>query len=238
MTTMRRALAGELPERYVPQFWLMPFRERVEASLRPGQAILDVGSGRAPTVVPARRLDAVHYAGLDIASTELAAAPEGSYDEQVVGDATTFIPDLAGRFDLALSYQVFEHVRPMPAALANVRAYLKPGGLMVAQLSGAFSLFGLLNRVVPEQLSTRAMARLLDRDPDSVFPTHYDRCWHSALARALEPWSSAEIVPLYTGAGYLAFARPLQALYLGLEEQVCRRDWRNLASYYILVARA
>jgi SAM-dependent methyltransferase len=235
---MRRALAGELPERYVPEFWLRPFHERVEASLRPGQAILDVGSGRAPTVVPADRPPGVRYVGLDISSAELAAAGEGAYDERVVSDVSRAIPDLAGRFDLVLSYQVFEHVKPLPAALDHVHSYLKPGGVMLAQLSGAFSLFGLLNRVVPEKVGKKAMDRLLNRDPDSVFPAFYDHSWHTALARALAPWESAEIIPLYTGAGYLAFARPLQALYLGFEELACRRDWRNLASYYIIVARA
>lgn len=235
---MRRALAGELPERYVPEFWLRPFQARVDAELRPGQEILDVGSGRTPTVPPAGRPDGARYVGLDISAGELAAAPEGSYDEQIVGDVSEPNPSLAGRFDLVLSYQVFEHVKPLPAALDHVRSYLKPDGVMVAQLSGAFSMFGLLNRVVPEALAKKAMNRLLKRDPESVFPAHYDHCWHSALVRALRPWRSAEIVPLHTGAGYLAFARPLQALYLGYEELAVARDKRNLASYYIIVARA
>ena len=235
---MRRALDGELPDRYVPEFWTRPFRERVEAALRPGQAILDVGSGRAPTVAPADRPADVHYVGLDISSSELDAAPEGSYDERVVGDVSRYAPALEDRFDLALSYQVFEHVKPLPAALSHVHGYLKPGGLMIAQLSGTFSMFGVLNRVVPDRLGKMAMEKLLKRDPESVFPAFYDRCWHSALARDLARWQSAEIVPLYTGAGYLAFARPLQALYLGFEELACRHDRRNLASYYIIVARA
>lgn len=237
-TTMRRALAGELPERYVPEFWLSTFRERLESSLRPGQAILDVGAGRAPTVTPAERPEGVRYVGLDISSAELAAAPDGSYDERVTGDVSQFIPEFEGRFDLALSYQVFEHVKPLPEALAHIHRYLKPGGVMVAQLSGTFSVFGLLNRVVPSSLATWGMERFLNRDPESVFPAFYDRCWHSALARALQPWTSAEIIPLYTGAGYFAFARPLQALYLGFEELAWRGDRRNLASYYIIVARA
>ncbi|HEX6584523.1 MAG TPA: class I SAM-dependent methyltransferase [Thermoleophilaceae bacterium] len=236
-TTMRRALGGELPERYVPEFWLRTFRERVEESLRPGQAILDVGSGRAPAVPPAERPAGVHYVGLDISSAELAAAQEGSYDERVTGDVSRFIPELEGRFDLALSYQVFEHVKPLPAALGHIHRYLKPGGVMVAQLSGTFSVFGLLNRVVPSRFATWALERFLNRAPESVFPAFYDRCWHSALARALQPWPSVEIIPLYTGADYLAFVRPLQALYLGFEDLAWRGDRRNLASYYIIVAR-
>jgi 2-polyprenyl-6-hydroxyphenyl methylase/3-demethylubiquinone-9 3-methyltransferase len=235
---MRRALDGELPERYVPEFWLRPFQERVRAEVRAGQAILDVGSGRAPTVPPVERPGNIRYVGLDISAGELAAAPAGSYDEAITGDIADFNPALERRFDLALSYQVFEHVRPLPAALESIRRYLKPGGRMVAQLSGTFSVFGIANRVVPPRLGVKAMEHLLNRDPESVFPAFYDRCWHSALARALEPWASAEVIPLYTGAGYLAFARPLQAVYLGFEELAWRGDRRNLASYYIIVAQA
>lgn len=238
LTAMRQALAGDLPERYVHEFWLRPFREQVHAALQPGQVVLDVGSGREVTVPPAERPDGGRYVGLDVSSGELGAAPAGSYDETVTGDVTTFIPGLEGRFDLALSYQVFEHVRPLPVALDHIRRYLKPGGRMVAQLSGTFSVFGLLNRVIPPRLGMKAMERFLNRDPESVFPAFYDRCWHSALERALERWESVEIIPLYTGAGYLGFARPLQALYLGFEDLAWRADWRNLASYYIIVARS
>src|SRR5918992_14177 len=143
---MRRALGGELPERYVPEFWLRPFQERVRAEVRAGQAILDVGSGRAPTLPLLERPGDIRYVGLDISAGELAAAPAGSYDEAITGDVADFEPALERRFDLALSYQVFEHVRPLPAALENIRRYLKPGGRMVAQLSGTFSVFGVANR--------------------------------------------------------------------------------------------
>jgi SAM-dependent methyltransferase len=235
---MRDALRGRLPPRYVREFWWEPFHERVLAELAPGQAILDVGSGRAPTVPPAERLDGSSYVGLDLSAAELATAPAGSYDQMVTGDVSERMPALDGQFDLAVSYQVFEHVRRLPAALDNIRHYLRPGGVMVAQLSGAFSLFGLGNRAVPASLGVKAMERFLHRDPETVFPAHYDRCWDSALRRDMASWQEVEIMPLYTGAGYLGFARSLQALYIGFEELAYRRDRRNLASYYVIVARA
>jgi SAM-dependent methyltransferase len=235
--TVRAALRGSLPPRYVEEFWRRPYEAVVQRSLAPGQRILDLGSGAAPAIPPDRRPAGVTYEGLDISGAELEKAPPGSYDARHVADAVHHLPELDGRYDLIVSFQVFEHIRPLAAAVENIRRYLRPGGLLVSQFSGTFSLFGLLNRIVPQRLAVWGMKHLMYRDPDSVFPAHYDRCWDSALRRMFAPWAEVEIEPLYTGAGYLAFARPLQALYVGAEEQWARRDARNLAAYYIVTAR-
>jgi hypothetical protein len=81
------------------------------------------------------------------------------------------------------------------------------------------------------------MQRLLHRDPESVFPAHYDHCHDDGIRERMNGWSQVEITPLYTNAGYLAFARPLQAAYLGVEEWIVRTDRRNLATYYQVDAR-
>lgn len=198
-------------------------------------AVLDVGAGREPTVPAPDRHDN-YYVGLDISRAELERAPESSYDRIVVADARERVDELAGSFDLVLSFQVLEHVKPLEGAIENFRSYLKPGGRLLAQLSGTFSLFGLINRVVPAGLGVWAMRRLLGRDPETVFPAHYDHCWHTALRRMLEPWSQVDVGPLYTGGGYFGFWRPLQAAYLGYEEWTLRGDRRNLASYYVIDA--
>lgn len=233
---MRDALRDELPPRYDGEFWHEHFDAAVRARLRPGKRILDLGSGAKPAVPPERRPEGVEYVGLDISRHELERAPRGSYDSFHVADAVVAQPELEGRFDLVLSYLVMEHVKPLSAVVENTRAYLVPGGVMVSQLAGAFSLFAGLNRLVPHRVAVWGMERLLHRDPESVFPAHYNRCWHSALQPMFSNWSEAQIEPLYTSAGYLAFARPAQALYLGVEEWWVRRGMRNLAAYYLITA--
>ena len=224
-----------LPRRY-QEPWRAPFERRVDACLRPGMAILDVGAGRHPTIPPDRRPAGVRYVGLDISAAELAAATPGSYDEQWVADATRRVVGLSDRFDLVVSWQVLEHVKPLYAAIENFRAYLRPGGVFIAQFSGTFSYFGLTNRVVPDGVTAWLVNRFTDRPAESVFPAAYDRCWDSALRRILRPWSSVEVVPRYTGAAYLQFLPPAQRAYLVYENWAMRSGRRDLATHYIVEA--
>ena len=166
----------------------------------------------------------------------MAKAPTGSYDRTFEGDVTQRVPELDGYFDLIVSWQVLEHVKPLARALENLRSYLWPGGKLVVQMSGTFSAFGLINRTTPQRLGKRAMARLLKRDPTTVFPAHYDRCWYAALEKIMQPWSEFMIVPRYGGARYFSFSPLLQRLYFVGEDWVCRNNYRNLATHYIVKA--
>lgn len=224
-----------LPPRYALA-WRDQFESRVRPALRPGVGILDVGSGRRPALPPAERPDSL-YVGLDISLDELRKAPEGSYDEFVAADVVEPQEGLRNRFDLVVSWQVLEHVKPLDAALDNLRSYLRPGGRMVALLSGSFSAFALVNKVLPASAGVWLMERLLHRDADTVFPAHYDRCHHAGLVRLLEPWSRADVVPLYRGANYFRFSRRLQVAYITYESWASRNSHCNLATHYLLDAQ-
>lgn len=231
----RLTLGGTIPDHYAGS-WRSEFDIRVQASLHPNIRILDVGSGRSPTVTPEGRPPGCRYVGLDVSRAELEMAPPGSYDELVVSDVTERVPVLAESFDLILSFQVLEHVSPLMAAVENLRTYLRPGGRLLAHLSGTFSAFGLLNRVIPQRTSVWLVHRLLKRPAAEVFPAHYDQCWSSALERVFAPWSAVEVVPRWLGAPYFAFFRPLHALYVGYEEWARLGRHANLAPYYLIDA--
>ena len=216
--------------------WDEPFQDRVRQALRPGASVLDIGSGRRPAVPPADRPAGCRYVGLDVSASELDRAPPHSYDETWVGDAASRVPELVGRFDLVVSFQVLEHVRPLDATIENCRAYLRPGGRFVTQLSGAFSLFGLVNRVIPHRLALWILSTFLGWSRENIFPAHYHQCWYSALERILRPWTRSEILPRYTGGMYFSFSPALQRLYLIYEDWAMKTDRRNLATHYLIDA--
>jgi SAM-dependent methyltransferase len=199
--------------------------------------VLDVGSGRLPAVAPEERPQGVHYAGLDISESELRRAPQGSYDEVIVQDIVTSNCDLSGRFDLVISFQVLEHVSSLDQAFCNVESYLKPGGRFIAQFSGAFSLFGIVNRLIPRAIGKFALEKLLKRQPDTVFPAYYHHCWDGKIRALLADWEQAEVVPRFRGAKYLRFARPLQHAYLFFENWAERNGLANVATHYLVDAR-
>lgn len=200
--------------------------------------MLDIGAGRNPAITKDRRPPAVEYVGLDLSAEELSAAGPGEYSATVVADLKEFRPELAERFDLALSWQVLEHVEDLELALTNVRRYLRDGGVFVALFSGSWSVFGVLNRLLPDAIGHRIVDRVMNRTATNrpVFPAYYDSCYASALRRLSTGWKSLEIVPRYQGATYFRFSRVLTRGYLLFENRAEERNWDNLASHYLIVA--
>ena len=235
----RAALGGTLPPRYAEYStrWRADFKDLAAPTLISGATVLDVGAGRRPVFTPEERPDGVSYVGLDVVRSELDAAPEGSYGEKITADATRRLTALDGRFDLVVSWQVLEHVTTVSAALDNFRAYLKPGGIAVISLSGRYSLFGLLNMVIPQRLGVQLVAQVMRRDPDTVFPAYYDECYHAALGRLAQAWSSATIISLWNGAAYFQTIRPVLAVYIFFEQWAVASDRANLATHYFLLLR-
>lgn len=230
-----RVSAGELPSRYAEP-WGRPFFAAARPALRAGATILDVGGGRDPILPRHARPDGTRYVGLDISESELEAAGPGAYDEVVVADVTTRRQELEDHFDLVLSWQALEHVASMERALDNIRAYLRPGGRFVAQLSGSRSAFALLSRAIPYPIADRLMQRLLGAEEGEKFPTRYDRCTASALEPLLARWSDHGIVPRYKAGAYFRFFRPLERTYIAFENWAERSGRPNLATHYVIWA--
>lgn len=229
------AIERPLPARY-RESWRKDFEALLIPALASNVRVLDVGSGRKPALESARRSRSCHYVGLDLSAKELAEAPPGSYDEVWVSDLVRREPALVGQFDLVVSWQVLEHVKPLPAAIENIRSYLVPGGRFVAALSGSNSAFAIANRLIPDRVGAWLMERFLNRNPETVFHAHYDRCSRSGLDTVLRGWKSVEIVPVFCGASYFNFFPPLRSLYLMYENWAERGKHENLATHYILYA--
>jgi SAM-dependent methyltransferase len=226
--------AGVLPDRYGVPMQAELFR-RIQPLLVPDVTILDVGAGRYPTLASSDRPSGCRYVGLDIESAELDAAAPGAYDEGVVADITKPL-ERDGEFDVIVSWQVLEHVSPLKDALENLRAALRPGGTLLAQLTGSNAAFALGGRLVPPKARVWLATHVLGHQEEEKFETRYDRSSYKALEAMLSDWSEVEIVPFYRGAPYFGFWRPIQRAYLAYESAIERRQRRNLATHYLVTA--
>jgi arsenite methyltransferase len=103
-------------------------RGRLE--LRPGERVLDVGVG--PGFLAAEMAGEVGadgmVAGIDVSESMLALAKGRDAAVDLRAGSAASIPYPDAGFDVAVSTQVLEYVADVPAALAELRRVVRPGG--------------------------------------------------------------------------------------------------------------
>ena len=131
--TARRLLKSYLTQDVIEQRRAI----RAALALQAGEHVLDVGSG--PGLLAAEMVAEVgangSVTGVDPSEDMLAIAraPLTDADTQLtfVSGGATVLPFEDDSFDAATSTQVYEYVADMPAALAEVRRVLRPGGRLL-----------------------------------------------------------------------------------------------------------
>jgi SAM-dependent methyltransferase len=151
--------------------------------LAAGQAVCDVGGGKNPVVGPARKRQlGLRITGLDIDSTELAAAPEGVYDEAIAADISRYRGRASA--DLVICQALLEHVRDVDGALCGIASILKPGGRALLFVPSRNAVFARLNLVLPQRLKRRLLFAVFpEMGRDHGFPAYYRKCTPRGLAR-------------------------------------------------------
>jgi SAM-dependent methyltransferase len=215
------------------------FRRRVLAGLlAPGLRVLDVGGGKLPAFAePVKREWGLHVVGLDVSRHELEQAAPGAYDERVVGDVATvrFRPT----FDLIVSRFVLEHVRNTPAALANMAAALRPGGVMAHLLPSSRAGYAIVNRLIGNRLARGLLHALYPAcRPFSGFEAYYDHCTPGEMSGLChdEQLKIVELTPYYR-SDYFRFCLPIHTLEVGRQLLCMKLGIRDLAESFALVAR-
>jgi len=160
---------------------LTGFHPRVVEAARaigPGCSAIEIGGGANPALSPATCEDLqVSLTVLDISERELAKAPAAF--RKIRADIAS--PDfVAGEtHDLAFSTMVAEHVADAHLFHRNVRNLLKPGGVAVHLFPTLHTAPFVLNRIVPESVSS-TLLRITQPNRDlsehRKFPARYEWC--------------------------------------------------------------
>jgi len=126
--------------------------------------VLEIGAGANPTLalgsLPA--LGVRRYTTNDLSAAELAKAAPGY--ETLCADFTDPALELSQQFDFICSRMVNEHVRDGAAYYRNVFRALRPGGVTVHAFSTLYALPFLVNRLMPETVSSLLLDVFAPRD--------------------------------------------------------------------------
>jgi SAM-dependent methyltransferase len=131
------------------------------------RAILEIGAGANPTLpVEFVRSRGLQYTTNDISQQELDKA-DPIY-QRLRHDFSESQPpaELHGAFDLVFSRMVNEHVRDGEQYYRNVAAVLQPGGITIHWFSTLYAFPFLVNRLMPEFVSTILLRLFLPRDDE------------------------------------------------------------------------
>ena len=224
------------------------YKDTVVALAREGGLArhLDIGGGRDPLFQP----DELDRFGFDvtlndISSRELELAPD-RYRKVRCDITAEAAPALLGRgcYDLAYCRMVMEHVADVPRMWRVIHEVLAPGGVAVSFFPTLYAPPFVLNRLVPETLSSRvlhAVDRNRGEDGDNPkFPAFYDHC--VSRERTLRPmlarvgFSEVTVLPFWGYSYFWKFPvlRQVDAAFTALAR---RRDWRAVSSFAYVIAR-
>ncbi|MBU8870003.1 MAG: class I SAM-dependent methyltransferase [Gemmatimonadales bacterium] len=200
----------------------------LERDRGPGASVLEAGCGRFKHFAYP---DTMRIAGLDISSDQL---KRNTYaHEKFLGDVQTY--ESVRQFDVVVSIFVLEHLNDPQAALANMLAWTKPGGLLILAVPNVLSVKGLVTKFTPFWFHHLAY-KIIYRSEYSIFPTTMKFC---IAPKALKRFFAGhEIVHQEYGEENLA--RPFNYLYRGLMgamQVLSLGFWHPERSNYQLVIR-
>ena len=107
----------------------------VTAHLAGASRVLDVGCGEGQVARLARRAGAALVVGVDPTWAQIQVAAQRSGEVGYARSAAAALPFGEGAFDAVVACLVFEHIRAVDVAIAEVARVLEPGGRFVFLLN-------------------------------------------------------------------------------------------------------
>jgi len=140
--------------------------------------ICDVGGGANPVLplefIEQNQLDCTV---LDISSEELEKAPKGY--NKLVQDVEASDCVQVEKFDLVITKMLAEHLKHGKLFHKNIFGMLKPGGVAIHYFPTLYSLPFIVNKLIPDRLSSFLLDTFLPRDRHQLgkFPAYYSWCY-------------------------------------------------------------
>jgi SAM-dependent methyltransferase len=207
--------------------------------------LMEIGGGRRPLFTPQECAEHGFQTTInDISAVEL---------ENMKVDFNTACFDISGdisspgivkgTYDLIYSRMVFEHVKDVEKAWANIYELLAPGGVAIAFYPTLYALPFLVNKLIPESVSTKIVDALYGfrKGEDMLkFPAYYDHCYGDE--KRVKPmldkigFSDSAVLPFY-GHDYFKKLPVLREIDNAIHDLARRNNMASLSSYAYAVVR-
>lgn len=206
------------------------------AALEPGSAVVDLGGGRECSFADrVDRSNGTRIVAVDISDEELRA--NRGVDQKVVADVAADLPFTDGEISLLVSRTLLEHVRDVPAAVANVGRVTQEGGRTIHLIPCRNSLFAIAARIVPWRFAKRLVHFLLPASRGVVeFEPFYDHCEPRELERLFRGagFDRVRVEVCWAQADYFYAFFPLFLIVWAYQATIRRLGLQRLAAYVIV----
>lgn len=205
------------------------------------QTVCEIGGGANPTLpIAYARERGMECTVLDISQAELDKAP-GGYRTVAADICAPELP-VAGPFDFMFSKMLAEHVRSGQAFHANVFKLLAPGGLAFHFFPTLYAPPYVVNRLLPEGVSSLALRLFSPRDEyrHGKFPARYSWCLGPTGAQLARLESVGyEIVSYrgFFGHDYYRRIPVLRSVGRRAAAHLCRHPWAALTTFAFVLLR-
>lgn len=215
------------------------------ASRQGTKRVLEIGGGANPALpmefVERYRL---RYVVLDISAEELAKAPAGY--SKIQADIMSQDLSIPGDYDLVLSRMVAEHVPDGRRFHSNVRNLLSRGGLAFHFFPTLYAPPYVVNRLLPEWISRRALSLLQpgreSEGKHAKFSSYYSWC-RGPSRRQIKRFERLgyeveEYIGFFGHAGYYEKIKPLKRAHERIASALARHPVPRLTSFaYVVLSK-
>lgn len=201
----------------------------------------DVGGGARP-VIPLARIEEfeLEYVVLDESHDELSKAPQGyhQFEASILdSDAVAKLVREQGAFDVVVSRWTAEHVSDGRKFHEQIYNMLRPGGVAIHFFPTLYSWPFLLNRVLPQPVSSALLAKA-QPDRESKFRPYYSWCRGPSrrqIQRLQSVGFSVERYIGFFGHGYFVRVKPLHLANRRLTDKLVDHPLPSMTSFALVV---
>jgi SAM-dependent methyltransferase len=200
--------------------------------------VVDVGAGRETPYAAEFERGSVEVIGVDVLADDLEVNP--SLNQWIARDVIRDgLPPEAMNAGLITSRMVIEHMPDLDRFASEVYSALAPGGKTIHLFAARYSLFAIVNRLLPESLSKWILFKLRPESAEvGGFTTYYDRTHAEAAGKVFRAAGlvRVETEVSYEVAPYFRFCFPLFVGARIWETTLHRLGLKNTGGYVLLTA--